>query len=52
MMIGNKGEGDIKIITNNVDPHKVCLIEADLNRTMESVTKHDDELIKIQNVSI
>ncbi|KAL4446473.1 hypothetical protein ABPG74_001214 [Tetrahymena malaccensis] len=56
----NKKGGEIQVLTNNVDPHKLCQIEGDLNRALEDLKKQQvdiDEikknvLIKLQNIDL
>jgi hypothetical protein len=51
-MLSGKGSGDsaVRVITNGIDPHKMCQVEADLERTMKEVKKHTEEIVDIKDV--
>ncbi|KAL4485655.1 hypothetical protein ABPG72_010917 [Tetrahymena utriculariae] len=56
----NKKGGEVSVLTNNVDAHKLCQIEGDLNRALEDLKKQqvdidqikNNVLIKLQNIDL
>lgn len=49
---GNKADGEGSGMTGNIDPHKLCQIEADLRGTMRQSDKHQEDIFKLKEVFI